>query len=89
LPVHKSIICPQAEKVNKNASITKIRMELYQVTKSILTKEHIQIKNKYFLILKSKFFFKEKYFETNDQPGCTMVRNYVFWKSSGRKVFPE
>jgi hypothetical protein len=64
-------------------------MEIYQVTKVILAKEHIQIKNKYFLILKSKFLFKETYFEANDQSGCTMICNYVFCKSGGRMVFPE
>ena len=33
---HESIICLQAGEVNKNTSSTKIRMELYQVTKAIL-----------------------------------------------------
>jgi len=64
-------------------------MEMYQVTKAVVKKEHIQIKNKYFLILKSKFLFKETYFEASDQSGCTMKCNYDFWKSGGRKVFPE
>jgi len=64
-------------------------MEIYQVTKAVSTKEHIQIKNKYFLILKSKFLFKETYLEASDQSGCPMICNYGFWKSGGRKVFPE
>lgn len=89
LPGHESIICLQAAEVNKNTSISKIAMEIYQVTKAALRKEHIQIKNKYFLILKFKFLFKETHFEASDQSGCTMICNYGFWKSGGRKVFPE
>ena len=66
---HESIICLQAEAINKNPSGTKIRMEIQHVTKEILTKEHTQINIKYFLILKSKFLLKETYFEANVQSG--------------------